>query len=101
MRQHFLVDPAAHRLTGLFDFERAMIGDRAYDFVGVGLFVTRGDPELLARLALSYGRTFAPDVLLACTLLHVYSNLPSYLRELGTPPEATLPALAQAWFGTA
>ncbi|MFD3631171.1 phosphotransferase family protein, partial [Streptomyces sp. NPDC058664] len=42
MRQHFLVDPDGWRLTGLFDFEPAMTGDRAYDFVGVGLFVTRG-----------------------------------------------------------
>ncbi|CAM5455500.1 aminoglycoside phosphotransferase family protein [Streptomyces aurantiogriseus] len=101
MQQHFLLDPATHRLTGLFDFEPAMIGDRAYDFVGVGLFVTRGDPKLLARLCAAYGHTFDPDTLLAYTLLHVYSNLPWYLRELGTPLEGTLPALARAWFGTA
>ncbi|MET9734870.1 aminoglycoside phosphotransferase family protein [Streptomyces sp. NPDC006458] len=107
MRQHLLVDPAdpadadGPRLTGLFDFEPAMIGDRAYDFVGVGLFVTRGDPALLARLAQAYGHTFEPTVLLAYTLLHVYSNLPWYIRELGAPAEGDLPALAEAWFGTA
>ncbi|MEU8549291.1 aminoglycoside 3'-phosphotransferase/choline kinase family protein [Streptomyces roseoverticillatus] len=101
MRQHFLVDPDGRRLTGLFDFEPAMIGDRAYDFVGAGLFVTRGDPELLARLAGAYGRAFAPDELLAYTLLHVYSNLPWYLRELRVPAEGTLSSLAEAWFGTA
>ncbi|WKU43348.1 aminoglycoside phosphotransferase family protein [Streptomyces sp. VNUA116] len=101
MRQHFLVDPEGRRLTGLFDFEPAMIGDRAYDFVGVGLFVTRGDPELLARLAGAYGRTFPPAELLAYTLLHVYSNLPWYLRELPVPAEGTLSSLAEAWFGTA
>ncbi|MFC5149442.1 aminoglycoside phosphotransferase family protein [Streptomyces aureoversilis] len=100
MRQHLLVDPGGWRLTGLFDFEPAMIGDRAYDFVGVGLFVTRGDPKLLARLTESYGRAFEPTVLLAHTLLHVYSNLPWYMRELGAPAEATLPSLAQAWFAT-
>ncbi|MFJ9814519.1 aminoglycoside phosphotransferase family protein [Streptomyces sp. NPDC101151] len=101
MRQHFLVDPDGRHLTGLFDFEPAMIGDRAYDFVGVGLFVTRGDPHLLARLAGAYGRVFEPAELLAYTLLHVYSDLPWYMRELGTPAEETLPSLAQAWFGTA
>ncbi|MDF3141742.1 MULTISPECIES: aminoglycoside phosphotransferase family protein [unclassified Streptomyces] len=101
MRQHFLVDPDGWRLTGLFDFEPAMIGDRAYDFVGVGLFVTRGDPRLLARLTKSYGTTFAPAELLAYTLLHVYSNLPWYIRELGAPADGTLPSLAEAWFGTA
>ncbi|WP_328869031.1 aminoglycoside 3'-phosphotransferase/choline kinase family protein [Streptomyces sp. NBC_00287] len=100
MQQHFLVDPGGRRLTGLFDFEPAMIGDRAYDFVGVGLFVTRGDPGLMALLARSYGRTFEPAVLLAYTLLHVYSKLPWYLRELGEPGEKKLPALAEAWFGT-
>ncbi|MFC7880912.1 phosphotransferase [Streptomyces sp. NPDC057376] len=100
MQQHFLVDPDGWRLTGLFDFEPAMIGDRAYDFVGVGLFVTRGDPDLLARLAKAYGRTFEPVELLAYTLLHVYSNLPWYMRELGAPAEGTLHSLAEAWFGT-
>jgi hygromycin-B 7''-O-kinase len=101
MQQHFLVDPDGWHLTGLFDFEPAMIGDRAYDFVGVGLFVTRGDSELLARLAKSYGHAFEPTELLAYTLLHVYSNLPWYMRELHIPAEKTLPSLAQAWFGTA
>ncbi|MFJ8079011.1 phosphotransferase family protein [Streptomyces sp. NPDC096205] len=117
MRQHFLAemaemaemadmadmaDPAdGPRLTGLFDFEPAMIGDPAYDFVGVGLFVTRGDPALLARLCRAYGRTFRPDELLAYTLLHVYSNLPWYIRELGVPAEESPAALAEAWFGTA
>ncbi|MEU6669105.1 aminoglycoside phosphotransferase family protein [Streptomyces sp. NPDC046727] len=100
MRQHFLVDPDGWRLTGLFDFEPAMIGDRAYDFVGVGLFVTRGDPALLTRLARAYGHTCEPSALLAYTLLHVYSNLPWYMRELGVPDDGTLPSLAQAWFGT-
>jgi hygromycin-B 7''-O-kinase len=104
MRQHFLADPAdpdSPRLTGLFDFEPAMIGDRAYDFVGVGVFVTRGDPHLMTRLARAYGHTFPPSDLLAYTLLHVYSNLPRYLRELGAPAEGTLDALADAWFGAA
>ncbi|MBW1599508.1 aminoglycoside phosphotransferase family protein [Streptomyces sp. JJ38] len=100
MAQHFLVDPDGWRLTGCFDFEPAMIGDPAYDFVAVGLFVTRGDPRLLGRLTRRYGRTFEPAELLAYTLLHVYSNLPWYLRELPAPAEPTLPALAEAWFGT-
>ncbi|MFE6162380.1 phosphotransferase family protein [Streptomyces sp. NPDC056486] len=103
MRQHLLVGPAADGrlgLTGLFDFEPAMIGDRAYDFVGVGLFVTRAEPGLLGRFTRAYGRTFDPRELLAHTLLHVYSNLPWYLRELPAPPEPTLDALAQAWFDT-
>ncbi|MFD6417239.1 phosphotransferase family protein [Streptomyces sp. NPDC060194] len=99
MATHFLTDPDGWPLTGLFDFEPAMIGDPAYDFVAVGLFVTRGDPALLARLSASYGAAFAPTTLLAYTLLHTYSNLPWYLRELPTSAD-TLPALAHAWFAT-
>ncbi|MER5934866.1 aminoglycoside 3'-phosphotransferase/choline kinase family protein [Streptomyces sp. NPDC002054] len=100
MSQHLMVAPDASRLTGLFDFEPAMIGDPAYDFVAVGLFVTRGDTGLLGRFTKAYGRTFEPRELLAHTLLHVYSNLPWYLRELPTPAEPTLDALAESWFGT-
>ncbi|MEV0437664.1 aminoglycoside 3'-phosphotransferase/choline kinase family protein [Streptomyces spectabilis] len=101
MREHLLAAPAPDgwRLTGLFDFEPAMIGDPAYDFVAVGLFVTRADPRLMTRLTAAYGRAFEPRELLALTLLHVYSNLPWYLRELPAPPEPTLDALAEHWFG--
>ncbi|MFF8812654.1 phosphotransferase family protein [Streptomyces pactum] len=101
MREHLLVDPAGRRLTGLFDFEPAMIGDPAYDFVGVGLFVTRGDARLLGRFTRAYGRALPPETLLAYTLLHVYSNLSWYLKELPAPADGTLPALAAGWFGTA
>ncbi|MFB8206297.1 phosphotransferase family protein [Streptomyces sp. NPDC056010] len=100
MQQHFLVDPDGWRLTGLFDFEPAMIGDRAYDFVGVGLFVTCGDSALLSRLTKAYGHSFEPNELMAFTLLHVYSHLPWYMRELPSPAEGSLPSLADAWFGT-
>ncbi|MEU6989182.1 aminoglycoside 3'-phosphotransferase/choline kinase family protein [Streptomyces sp. NPDC046465] len=100
MLQHLTVDADdGWRLTGLLDFEPAMIGDPAYDFVGVGLFVTRGEPGLMDRFAKAYGRSFDPRQLLAYTLLHVYSSLPRYLRELPAPPEPTLDALAEAWFG--
>ncbi len=37
-------------------------------------------------------------LLMAYTLLHVYSNLPWYLREL-KPAARTLEALAEEWFG--
>ncbi|MFB7180042.1 phosphotransferase family protein [Streptomyces sp. NPDC056257] len=111
MRQHLLVNPDGWRLTGIFDFEPAMIGHRAYDFVGVGLFVTRADRHLLGRLLASYGTGpgsgsgtgpgpgFEPAELLACALLHVYSNLTWYLRELGAPSDGKLSSLADHWFG--
>ena len=94
------MDPDGWRLTGLFDFEPAMIGDAGHDFVGVGVFVTRGDPALLARLTRAYGRAVDPSTALAYTLLHVYSDLAWYLRELGVTEEGRLDALAESWFGT-
>ncbi|KJS53236.1 phosphotransferase [Streptomyces rubellomurinus subsp. indigoferus] len=101
MREHLLTDPAAGwRLTGLFDFEPAMIGDPAYDLVAVGLFTTRADPVLLGHLLAAYGRAVDPRLLMAYTLLHVYSHLPWYLREL-EPASRTLDDLAEEWFGTA
>ncbi|SOB84750.1 phosphotransferase family protein [Streptomyces sp. 1331.2] len=101
MREHLLTDPATGwRLTGLIDFEPAMIGDPAYDLVAVGLFTTRGDRQLLGRLLAAYGHPFDPRLLMAYTLLHVYSNLPWYLREL-RPSARTLDALAEEWFGVA
>ncbi|MDQ1028430.1 hygromycin-B 7''-O-kinase [Streptomyces umbrinus] len=101
MRQHLTVDPNGWRLTGLFDFEPAMIGDPAYDFVSVGLFISCGDPRLLKRFYDAYGcPPIDPHTLMAYTLLHVYSNLPDYLSTLPKPPEPTLDALAETWFGT-
>ncbi|MFE5585848.1 phosphotransferase family protein [Kitasatospora sp. NPDC056531] len=101
MREHLITDPAAGwPLTGLLDFEPAMLGDPAYDLVAVGLFTTRADRHLLGQLLAAYGRPFEPRLLMAYTLLHVYSNLPWYLREL-KPSARTLDALAEEWFGVA
>ncbi|OSP40137.1 hypothetical protein B7767_27920, partial [Streptomyces sp. 13-12-16] len=38
-----------------------MTGDRAHDFVGVGLFVIRGDPALPARFTEAHGHNFEPE----------------------------------------
>ncbi|CAL9295664.1 MULTISPECIES: aminoglycoside phosphotransferase family protein [unclassified Streptomyces] len=99
MRQHFLVEPDGWRLTGLFDFEPAMIGDPAYDFVGVGVFVTAADRTLMSRLTRAYGRPVCPRTAMAYTLLHVYSDLPWYLRELPHTRSGTLEGAAEEWFG--
>ncbi|GAA3799659.1 phosphotransferase family protein [Streptomyces chiangmaiensis] len=102
MPEHLTIDMRdGRRLTGLFDFEPAMIGDPAYDFVNAGLFVTRGDPRQFRRFYEAYGRSpHDPFQLLAYTLLHVYSDLPLYLHELPSPAEPRLDALAELWFGT-
>jgi hygromycin-B 7''-O-kinase len=100
-REHLVVNPGTWTLSGLLDFERAMTGDRAYEFAAAGLFLPRGDPRLLGRILAAYGRSFDPRELLAYTVLHRHSNLPECLTELPAPPEPTLDSLAQTWFGTA
>jgi len=100
MREHLLIDPARWTLTGLFDFEPAMLGAPGYEFAAVALFVSCGDPRLLGRIMAAYGHDFPPRDLLAYTLLHAYSDLPWYFTRLPAPPQATLDSLAQAWFGT-
>jgi hygromycin-B 7''-O-kinase len=101
IREHLVVSPGTWTLSGLLDFETAMTGDRAYESVAAGLFVSRGDPRLLGRLLAAYGRGFDPRELLAYTLLHRHSNLPECLAQLPAPPEPTLDSLALTWFGTA
>jgi hygromycin-B 7''-O-kinase len=108
MREHLLVEqaPEGWRLSGLFDFEPAMLGAPDYEMASVGIFVTRGDGALFRRLLLAYGLPSAELTparsrrYLAYALLHVYSDLAWYLRLLPPGPDVTtLGALAQRWFG--
>ncbi len=106
MREHLMVEPATGgpRLSGLFDFEPAMVGDPAYEFASVGLFVACGDARFLRRILGAYGYAEADlDAALACrfmahALLHRYSNLPWYLQRLPPQGETTLEQLAQRWW---
>jgi hygromycin-B 7''-O-kinase len=107
MREHLMAAQAADgwRLTGLFDFEPAMVGAPEYDFASFGLFVTCGDPRLLRRALLAYG--YPPQAmdhalqcrLMAYALLHRYSNLAWYLRRLPLPGATRLEQLAAYWWG--
>ncbi len=108
MREHLLVERARDgwQLSGLFDFEPAMVGAPEYEFASVGLFLSCGEPKLLRRVLLSYGYTeVALDEalerrLLAYGLLHRYSNLPWFLKRVPPPPHVrVLPELASVWWG--
>jgi hygromycin-B 7''-O-kinase len=102
MREHLTVDRG--ELTGLFDFEPAMLGAPEYDFASFGLFVACGDARFLRRTLLAYG--YAPHELdealpcrlMAYALLHRYSNLRWYLERLPLPGATTLEQLAAHWW---
>lgn len=99
---------ARWRLTGLVDFEPAMIGAAEYEFASVGLFVTQGDGPLLGRILDGYGlpageRT--PELqrrYLAYALLHRYAHVAAWFRRLGAPAEGTTwDDLARTWWALA
>jgi hygromycin-B 7''-O-kinase len=107
MREHLLVAPGARGpvLSGLFDFEPAMIGAREYEFASVGIFVSCGDRAFLRRLLRAYG--YRADELdlglqrrfMAHALLHRYSNLRWYLERVPPQPgDRTLDDLAARWW---
>ena len=106
MREHLLAE--AHgggwRLSGLFDFEPAMVGAPEYDFASFGLFVACGDGRFLRRALRAYGyRDDELDAELQCRLmayamLHRYSNLRWYLERLPADGAASFEALAARWW---
>ncbi len=106
MREHLLVEASddGWHISGLFDFEPAMCGERLYEFASVGLFVTCGDGPLLRRLLQAYGHADSQlnealqYRLMAQALLHRYSNLPWYLERLPLPGATTLEQLARHWW---
>ena len=110
MREHLMIEarPAGGAcVSGLFDFEPAMIGDPDYEFASFGLFVSCGDARLMRRALLAYGRQADElDDALACrfmahALLHRYSNLRWYLERVPVPGATTLEDLARAWWSAA
>ena len=103
MREHLLVVQKhdTWQLSGLFDFEPAMVGAPEYEFASVGLFVTCAEPGLFGVALDAYGlrRDDAfPFRVMAYALLHRYSNLRWYLERLPVGGHSDLESLAQSWF---
>ncbi len=77
------------RLSGVFDFEPSMKGHPFYDLPALTIFVARGVPALCRAALLGFGVTRLDAhfrrTLLACTLLHRYSHLTSFLATTGHP----------------
>ena len=97
-------DDSGWQLSGLFDFEPAMLGAPEYDFASFGLFVACGDGRFLCRSLRVYG--YRDDLLdaalqnrlMAYAVLHRYSKLRWYLERLPAPQAVTLEHLAVRWW---
>lgn len=109
MREHVLVEQSdgSWRLSGLIDFEPAMIGHPEYELASVGVFFAEGRPELLSAFLDGLGtpaHARGPELrrrCLAYTLLHRYSCLSWYLQRLpARGPRRNLDDLADEWWAT-
>lgn len=106
MREHLMVanEGTGWQLSGLFDFEPAMLGAPEYDFASFGLFVACGDGRLLRRSLRAYGYqddqldAALQNRLMAYAILHRYSNLRWYLERVPAPGATTLEELATHWW---
>lgn len=103
MREHVLVERRNGRweITGLFDFEPAMVGDPEYDLASVVTFLALGSPALLRSFLRGYG--VEPDPGLrrrvgAYGLLHRYANL-RWNFDLLQPRATTFEELGEEWWG--
>jgi len=104
MREHLLVErrEGAWRISGLIDFEPAMLGAPEYELAAVGIFLTCAEPGLLRAFLDAYGAEVDDELplrIMAYALLHRYSNLSWYLERLPVPDDvADLESLARRWF---
>ena len=104
MREHLLVEQEGDgwHVSGLVDFEPAMVGAPGYEFASVGIFLTCAEPGLLQALLDSYGAEFDDEFAvrtMGYALLHRYSNLRWYLERLPVPDDVRdLERLARRWF---
>lgn len=102
MREHLLAERTNDGwvLTGLVDFEPAMIGAPGYELASIGVFVTCGDSALRAAFTEGYGDQIDALEVMAYALLHRYSNLRWYLERVPPPSDVLgLEALAHWFFG--
>lgn len=104
MREHLLVErrEGAWHISGLIDFEPAMLGAPEYELAAVGIFLTCAEPGLLRVLLDAYGAEVDDELplrIMAYALLHRYSNLRWYLERLPVPDDVgDLESLARRWF---
>jgi hygromycin-B 7''-O-kinase len=107
MLEHIFVNQTGDKwtITGLIDFEPAMLGHREYDFAAVGIFICPGDPHLFRQFMLGYGyktKDLAPSFsrrIMSWLLLHRYCNLTWFCDTLPKNiPSHHLESLGNFWY---
>ncbi|HEY6572473.1 MAG TPA: aminoglycoside 3'-phosphotransferase/choline kinase family protein [Candidatus Eisenbacteria bacterium] len=104
MREHILVErqAGAWRVSGIVDFEDAMLGAPEYELASAGVFLAGAEPGLLRALLEGIGADVDDELpvrIMAYALLHRYSSLRWYLDRLpARAAEGDLESLAREWF---
>ncbi|WP_086827635.1 phosphotransferase family protein [Allokutzneria sp. NRRL B-24872] len=94
--------PGGWTVTGVQDFEHAMLGPREFDIAWTLLSVAKGKRPLVRRMLDGLG-VQRRDLelqrrLLGMVLVHPAFDLTKCLRRLGVPRLSTMNALARRWF---
>ncbi|MCP3802878.1 aminoglycoside phosphotransferase family protein [Allokutzneria sp. A3M-2-11 16] len=96
--------PGGWLLSGVSDFECAMLGPREFDIAWTALSVARGKRRFVrslldgAQVEYEHHDLELQRRLLQMVLLHPDLDLARWMRRLGVPRTATLDALARHWF---
>ncbi|HEU4335607.1 MAG TPA: aminoglycoside 3'-phosphotransferase/choline kinase family protein [Candidatus Eisenbacteria bacterium] len=104
MREHLLAERrgGAWHISGLIDFEDAILGAPEYELASAGIFLTCAEPGLLRPLLDAYGAEMDDELplrIMAYALLHRHSSLRWYLERLPVQGEVgDLESLARGWF---
>lgn len=104
MLDHLLVAPTERgwRLTGLFDFEPAMVLPLDYELSSVGIFFGGGEASVFRAVLVAAGvdpdRPGLARRIMALFLMHRYCNLRFALERTGADPSRGLGSLAEQWF---
>ncbi|MCP5047746.1 MAG: phosphotransferase, partial [bacterium] len=101
MKEHVFVRKERDRwiISGLIDFEPAMVGHVEYEFCSLGLFITRGDRDLFRLFLSSYGYSDGElddrlsRRIMMFLLLHRYCDLEWFLEFI--PSQLQLTELGQ------
>lgn len=92
--EHLLLDPVTRRLTGIFDWNDAALGDPAVDFVG--LWIWRG--ETLVRRTLAHYDAPWDEAFVARIAFEARCLVPLWIAECQHYGDADELARLRAWF---
>jgi len=106
MRDHLLVErsPSGWRLSGLFDFEPAMVAPLDYELAAVGVFFSGGEGAVWRSVLQGMGRDpeepGLSERVMGLYLVHRYANLRFAMDRTSANSSLSIESLANIWFSS-